>query len=256
MENIEKWAKKWEKCKVMHFGKNNPRYEYFLNNEKIPEGEEEKDLGVWVDVSLKPSKQCEKAAQSANFALGQISRTFHYRNKKNLIPLYKAFVRPKLEYAVQAWNPWLLKDITTLEKVQERMIRMLSDAKGGTYEEKLQDAGLTTLKDRRERGDMIEVFKTIKGINNVDKEVWFKIRDPAQTRATRGSTSENDGQVTARDDFLFMDNVRLDTRKNSFTVRIIGNWNKIPQEIRNKTTVNAFKNAYDKWKGTTNSRTT
>ena len=35
------------------------------------------------------------------------------------------------------------------------------DVKGATYEEKLKDAGLTTLEKRRERGDAIEAFKTI-----------------------------------------------------------------------------------------------
>ena len=44
-----------------------------------------------------------------------------------------------------AWCPWMEGDIKTLERVQERMIRSLSDAKGATYEEKLEDAGLTTL---------------------------------------------------------------------------------------------------------------
>ena len=73
--------------------------------------------------------------------------------------IYKTFVRPKLEFAVAAWNPWLEMDKKALEKVQERLIRLLSDAKGKTYEEKLEDVGLTTLTERRERGDAIEAFK-------------------------------------------------------------------------------------------------
>lgn len=34
------------KCKVMHIGKGNPNYDYFINNVKLTEVSEEKDLGV------------------------------------------------------------------------------------------------------------------------------------------------------------------------------------------------------------------
>ena len=143
-----------------------------MNGEKIATANEERDLGVWMDSSLKPTKQCTVAARSANFALGQIQRAFHYQRKSNLVPLYKSFVRPKLEFAASAWCPWQEGDIKVLERVQERLIRIISDVRGATYEEKLKDAGLTTLKERRTRGDLIETFKTMKGFNRVDRQKW------------------------------------------------------------------------------------
>ena len=74
-----------------------------------------------------------------------------------MIPLYKTFVRPRMEFAVAAWAPWTEKDAAVMERVQRRALRMTSDS----YEEKLAEAGLTTLSERRRRGDMIEVFKTM-----------------------------------------------------------------------------------------------
>ena len=74
------------------------------------------------------------------------------------VPLYKTFVRPKLEHAVAAWSPWSAGDIETLEKVQKRMVRLISNKKGSTYEERLESIGISTLSDRRKRGDMIETF--------------------------------------------------------------------------------------------------
>ena len=155
----------------MHVGKNNPRFTYTMRGLPIPEIESEKDLGVWIDLTLKPSLQCEAAAKSANRVLGLIGRTFHYRTKSTLVPLYKSLARPKLEFCAAAWSPWLEKDIECLEKVQHRLIRMLSNVRGKTYEEKLADAGLTTLKASRERGDAIEAYKTMNGFNNVAKNV-------------------------------------------------------------------------------------
>ena len=157
IDKLAAWADKWEmrfnvkKCKVVHVGAKNPCYEYTLNGEKIATANEERDLGVWMDSSLKPTKQCTVAARSANFALGQIQRAFHYRRKSNLVPLYKSFVRPKLEIAASAWCPWQEGDIKVLERVQERLIRIISDVRGATYEEKLKDAGLTTLRTANER---------------------------------------------------------------------------------------------------------
>ena len=66
---------------------------------------EEGDLGVLVDSSLKPSTQCQTAAKNANRVLGMIIKSFHYRTKNTLIPLYKSLVRPKLEHEAAAWSP-------------------------------------------------------------------------------------------------------------------------------------------------------
>ena len=63
-------------------------------------------------------------------ALGMITRTFHHRTKKVLVPLYKTFVRPKLEHAGCAWCPWQQGDIESMEMVQRRMVRMLDGVEG------------------------------------------------------------------------------------------------------------------------------
>ena len=63
---------------------------------------------------------------------------------------------------------------------------MLSDVLGETYADKLKDAGLTTLKERRERGDAIQTFKVLKGFSKVSSENWFQTvsEDARPTRAT------------------------------------------------------------------------
>ena len=74
-----------------------------------------------------------------------ILKTFHYRTKQSLIPLYKSLVRPKMEFGVAAWSPRYERDIKCLEKVQKRLIQSLSNVRGVTNEERPEDAGLTTL---------------------------------------------------------------------------------------------------------------
>ena len=220
IDRMYEWADKWKmafnikKCRVMHIGKKNNEFEYYIGGANIESAKEEKDLGVWVESTLKPTTQCESAAKNGNAALGLIMRVFHYRTKSTLVPLYKTFVRPKLEYAAMAWSPWLEKDMEAIEKVQKRMVRMLSDVRGGTYEEKLKEIGMTTLKDRRTRGDLIETYKTLSGLNNVERDRWFQTQEE-QARPTRANTEIVDGQQTRKDWVLATDKKGLGLGKRT-----------------------------------------
>jgi len=164
-----------EKCKVMHFGVNNLKEEYFMEGKKLAEIMEEKDLGVIVSRHFKVSKQCTKAAKKGNQILGLIKRTITCRSEEIILRLYKSLIRPHLEYCMQAWRPHLVKDIELLEKVQKRAARMIEECASKTYEERLKIVGLTTSECRRLRADLIEVFKILKGFEGVEEELFFKI---------------------------------------------------------------------------------
>ena len=66
-----------------------------------------------------------------------LKRNLSFRDKYNFIKLYKTYVRCHLEYAVQAWNPWLIQDIKNIEAVQKRAVNSCHDLHR-TYAEKLQ----------------------------------------------------------------------------------------------------------------------
>ena len=62
----------------------------------------EKDLGVSMNANMKVSEQCRIAASKGNQVLGLIRRNITYKEKSLIVPLYKAIVRPHLEYCIQA----------------------------------------------------------------------------------------------------------------------------------------------------------
>jgi len=60
----------------------------------------------------------EKRNISRYSVLSQI-HSFANKDTHIMLKLYQSLVRPKLEYCVQAWKPYLKKDIEMLEKVQK-----------------------------------------------------------------------------------------------------------------------------------------
>ena len=82
-------------------------------------------MGVTIKANMKVSEQCRIAASKDNQILGLIRRNITYKEKGLIVPLYKAIVRPHLEYCIQAWRPYLRKDIDMLEKVQRRATELI-----------------------------------------------------------------------------------------------------------------------------------
>ena len=167
---------------------------------------------------MKVSEQCGIAASKGNQILGLIRRTITYKEKQILVPLYKAIVRPHLEYCIQAWRPYRKKDIDKLERIQRS---------------RLLQCGLTTLKTRRLRGDQIKVFKIVNGYKDVDRNMFFKLKEGSRTRGHKAA--------------LVKEQCRLDMRKYSFSQRVINEWNKLPNYCVNSSSANMFKNRIDRY---------
>jgi len=157
LDKMVEWADNWgmqfntSKCKVMHFGYNNKKYTYTMDGHQLEATEDERDIGVMVCQTLKPSQQCKKAARTAQTVLSQLARAFHYRDRNIFVRLYIQYVRPHLEYAVASWSPWFEANKECLEKIQRRAVNMVSGLKGRTYEEKLKELEIPTLEERRRK---------------------------------------------------------------------------------------------------------
>ena len=85
---------------------------------------EERDLGVIICDDLKVARQCAVATQKAMKILGLIKRNFKKLDEATFKVLYCSYVRPHLEYCIQAWSPYLEKDIKIIEEVQERATKL------------------------------------------------------------------------------------------------------------------------------------
>ena len=136
-----------------------------------------------------------------------------YNTQDDLLVVYKSFIRPRVEFCVKNWNPHFLKDEEVIEKVQKRATKCVKGMKGKKYW--LHILGLTTLKRRRIRGDLIETFKILSGKENVDSETFFQLAD--SSRHTTGYSR-----------MLYKRHCRLDARKFFFSQRVANSWNSLP----------------------------
>ena len=80
--------------------------EYKMGDALLGRTIQEKDLGLTFSANVKVSEQCGIAASKGNQILGLIRRTIMCKQKQLIAPLYKAIVRPYLEYCIQAWRPY------------------------------------------------------------------------------------------------------------------------------------------------------
>jgi len=156
-----------DKCKVMHVGNWEDSKTYYMDDGELSVVSYEKDLGVWISADMKCSKPSMYACNKTMKVLGMIKRTIRFKDMRVMLSLYKSLVRPHVEYCISAWNPHYKKDKELIEKVQRRFTKMINNMEGQSYEERLYCLKLWTLEERRNRQDLIEVFKTCNGLSRL-----------------------------------------------------------------------------------------
>ena len=157
--------------------------------------------------------------------------------------MYKQYVRPHLECCVQAWSPWLQQDIDLLEKVQQRAVNAVSGL-SGSYNERLSQLNLLSLLDRRLRGDMIQTYKMVHEIDDVNATDFFTFSNTQHNHATRQAATVTD-TVVVPSLGLSQGPSKLELRRNFFTQRVVAPWNALPPGVHSASSVEQFKIQYD-----------
>jgi ribonuclease P/MRP protein subunit RPP40 len=239
LQKLFQWSLDWQmlfnvdKCTVLHMGNHNNEATYKIGTNEIKISTQEKDLGMIVDKSGKASEQCISVVKKANGILGMIKRNIKFKSKNVIVKLYKSLVRPRLEYCVQAWSPYLRKDIDMIERVQRRATRLIEGFMDISYEDRLEQTGLISLEKRRVRGDLIQVFKIVKGFAKIDYRTFFEV---SKIEKTRGHSLK-----------LVKKCSKSELRKQFFSQRVVNSWNGLSQYVIDADSVNCFKNRLDKF---------
>ena len=103
-----------------------------------------------------------------------------------LIKLYKALVRPHLEYGNIIWNPYLKRQSVAVEQVQRRATRLVEECTEMTYTERLKCLKLHSLKGRRLRGEFIETYRIFNNLEGIELHYLFSLAKSDKTRNAEG----------------------------------------------------------------------
>ena len=140
--------------------------------------------------------------------------------------LYISLVRPHLEFAFSVWNPYRQGEISILEKVQRRASKIPTRLRDLRYEENLQKWGITSLEERRTKGDLIQTYKTVNGLESIDWYSHLQFVSDSRNRAAMSHSKRLKGEIfpsKACSDFCHFFNVRHEF----FLNRVAGNWNEL-----------------------------
>ena len=245
-QKLYNWSEEWlmklnvNKCKVLTIARTKNVLVNKYGFETVSDGFLElervnsmKDLGITVDMQLSYRDHIHDKINKAYQMTAIIYRNFKDIDINSFKIIYKSFVRSHLEYGCSVWSPYKKNLIDAIEKVQKKATRMVHGLNRMSYKERLIYLKLPTLKFRRMRGDMIEVFKIL--TNRYEREITPDLVK-SEFVITRGNCLK-----------LQMERSRYDLRKFSFTSRIVSIWNSLPDEIVTATSTNIFKNRLDKY---------
>ena len=233
LEQLIAWSKKWQlginssKCKILHFGKKNPKYNYIINDLQIESVQHVRDLGVEVDDRLKFDHHMQNIIKKAYQRIGVLFRGFVSRDTKLMTLAYKTYIRPILEYCSEIWSPYLLKDIDAVEGVQRYFTRRIPGLKTFSYTERLFLLNLESLEVRRLKKDLVMCYKILNNFVDINCDNFFEF----SVLATRGHTLK----------LVKPPLVKNNLQQNLFHSRIIDCWNWLPDNIVTAKSINSFK---------------
>ncbi len=215
-------------------GFNNPKFDFYINEDLLEKVSALRDLGINLDSSLKPSVHIDKICSSARQKIAFLFKIFCSKKFVSLTKAYTSYIRPILEFNSPVWSPLNSVNIDKLEKVQKLFTRRVFSRCGlepVAYHFRLKFLNLESLERRRRKADLCTCFSLVKGFYDSKFEDLFAENFDARTRGHEFR--------------LHLPRTRTNVRKRSFTVRVVQHWNALSSEAVHSQSLRAFKMKLD-----------
>ena len=200
-----------------------------LNDVPLKHVSSYKYLGVLITSDSMWSSHISKICNKTRRLVGLIYRKFYkYSSSETLLKLYTSFIRPHLEYACIAWDPYLKKDITALEDVQKFALKMCTKSWDQDYQTLLTITNLPSLESRRHQAKLCHLFKI------ANAQTYFP--DAPLTNRTHHYAVRS-----SREHSLMPIQFHSNQFGKSYFPSTINAWNSLPSSTHSSTSIAAFK---------------
>ena len=235
LNSLSKWEDEWDmafhpdKCQVLHVSnkKTKMEFKYKLHNQELAVVKSTKYLGVTIQDDGKFDVHVNNTINAGNKMLGFVRRNLRVNSKSSKEKAYKMLVRPRVEYAASIWDPHTKDQINSIEKIQRRAARVVTNdhRKTSSVTKMLKVLNWPTLEDRRKAARLTTLYK----IRKEDVKVSSDQLIPAPSRSRRG----HDQQYSRLQ-------CKKDVRLYAFFPRTIKDWNSLTQEDVSAPSADAF----------------
>ena len=203
----------------------------YMQDQPVKEVDVHKHLGLYFSKDCSWSKQIEYISEKA-WARGNIMRKFKFDlDRKSLDIIYTSFIRPLLEYGSGVWDNCNLQEKQNLEKIQLEAARIVTGAtKLVSFQALYNETGWETLEVRRKKQKLTLFYKMCNGLSPA---YLSSLVPPTVNSISRYHLrNENDLQTV---------NARTTLYYQSFLPSVVRDWNSLPDDHRNATTIGSFK---------------
>ena len=194
LNSVSRWAVEWgmafntSKCNVLSMNSSSHLF-YSMSNDILQEVDHATYLGISFSKDLTWSNHINQVSKKAYQRLGFVRRNLKGAPKRSKSTAYTSLIRPAMEYASPIWDPYLQKDISTLERVQRKAARWVK----GDYTQQssvtamLKDLQWESLAARRKSAKLCMFHKIHNSEIELDFERDFNVS--YSTRTTRACSS-------------------------------------------------------------------
>ena len=195
----------------------------------------QKHSGLKLDEKLNFKEHLKDKFAIVNKGIGMLKKLSNYLPRHSLVTLYKAFIRPHLDYADIIYDkPSNINICNKIESLQYNAALAITGAIRGSSKEKLyQELGFDFLSSRRWLRKLCLFYKIV--VNKSPIYLYNYVSTVNQSCQTRSS-----------DKFLYMCS-RAEYFANSFFPYTLNVWNNLSPEIGKSVSYEVFKNSFLKF---------
>ena len=235
IDTLHFWSLQWQmnfnakKCHTMCISRKRvkPLLSYKLGQESLSTVDSYPYLGVIISSDLHWKLHVNHISNRATRVLNLLRRNIYCCTADTKALAYTSLVRPHLEFASAAWDPYTDADSYQIDKVQRRAARFVSKdyRRTSSVTQMMSKLGCESLADRRQSARLSLLYKGLHGLASIPVD---HLRHPSRSTRHSGTTT-----------FIPLSS-RIDAYKYSFFPRTVVNWNSLPDEIQLKSTHPSF----------------